>query len=382
MTGTMTHRQRVVTALAHKEPDRVPLDLGSNRATTMTVGAYERLKAHLGIEADNVVVDRMQQIVAVDKRILKRFDIDVCGVRLGGPDQGGDVEVGPYSYRDEWGVERVRPPGSYYYDLQRCPLAGPITLKDIVRYPWPDPHDPGRIRGLRQEVERLRRETDCAIVLALPAGFVHVSQYLRGFEDWFADLALEPRLAEALFDAVLEVNLAIMADALEEVGDLIDVAWTSDDVAMQRGPLLSPEMYRRTIKPRHRRVFDLIHSRTRAPAMYHSCGSLYAILEDLIEIGVDGINPVQVSAADMDTARLKREFGDRLIFWGGIDTQRVLPYGTPEEVREEVRRRIRDLAPGGGYVVNSVHNIQPDVPPENVCALFDSARDLGRYGAA
>jgi uroporphyrinogen decarboxylase len=194
------------------------------------------------------------------------------------------------------------------------------------------------------------------------------------------DLVAEPEFAEAFLDRLCESICTAQKLFLTEVGDLIDVHFAADDLAGQSGPLVSPELWRRLIKPRQARILATIKAHTQAKIFYHSCGAVDAFIPDLIEIGVDILNPVQVSAAGMDTATLKKKYGRNLSFWGGgCDTQKVLPYGTPADVRAEVRHRIRDLAPGGGFVFNPVHNIQPLVPPENVVALFQAARDYGRY---
>jgi uroporphyrinogen decarboxylase len=208
---------------------------------------------------------------------------------------------------------------------------------------------------------------------------VHLSQFLRGFEDWFIDLAADQKLAAAMFDAVVEHTSAIAAEILKAGGDLVDVVLVGEDMGFQNGPIISPELYRRLFKPRHKKFFDTVKKHTSAFVLLHSCGSIYKLLPDIIELGVDAINPVHVAARDMDSSMLGSEFGDRLSFWGGIDTQRVLPNGTPEEVKAEVRRRIRDLAPGGGYVLAAAHNIQPDVPVENILAMFEAGREYGRY---
>ncbi|MBI2939269.1 MAG: hypothetical protein HYY04_02435 [Chloroflexi bacterium] len=379
MAMPMTHRERLITALSHREPDRVPLDLGSTRVSSIHVASYEALKRYLGIEAENVILDRMMQPVLVDERILQKLDIDTRGVWLGKPDNSADAQLTPTVWRDEWSLLREQPPGTHYYDLVESPLAGEITIQDIVDYPWPDPHDPGRTRGLRGRVEHLRQTTDYAIVLNTTSICVHASQYLRGFEEWFTDLVADQKLIGALMDAVLEVNMAIVADALSLVGDLVDVVFTGDDIGHQNGPISSPELYRKLIKPRQRRFFDQIHSLTRAKVLYHTCGDVYLLLGDLIDLGIDAVNPVQVAAKNMDPIRLKKEFGDRMVFWGGIDSQRVLPFGTVADVQREVARRIHELGPGGGYVVNAVHNIQPEVPPENVVTMFDYAREVGHY---
>jgi len=368
----MTHRERVLAALSHKEPDMVPIDLGSTRDSSIVVEGYERLKEHFGVEAENVLTSRMMQVVDVDERILEALDIDTRGVF---PPTPPDVILSEGCYRDEWGVERVKPPGSFYYDQRTFPLAGDITVSDIVRHPWPDPHDPIRRRGLKERVRQIRDETGCAAVLNLQSGFVHTSQYLRGFEDWFLDFARDRRLLETLFDAVLDVSLAICKELLEEVGSEVDVLMASDDLGLQDGLMVSPEAYRELIKPRHKRYFQLMHDMSPGKVFFHTCGSVVDILDDLVEIGVDVLHPVQVSAAGMNPARLKKRWGDKLAFWGAIDTQRVLPFGSVDDVRAEVERRIGELGLGGGYVLGAVHNIQPDVPTENLLTMYGHARE-------
>jgi uroporphyrinogen decarboxylase len=231
-------------------------------------------------------------------------------------------------------------------------------------------------------VQALRAGTDRALFGMAPCGHDLFNQLfrVRGMENGLMDLVAEPEFAEAFLDRLCESICTAQKLFLTEVGDLIDVHFAADDLAGQSGPLVSPELWRRLIKPRQARIIATIKAHTRAPVFYHSCGAVTEFLDDLIEIGVDILNPVQVSATGMETAQLKKRFGKRLSFWGGgCDTQKVLPYGTPAEVREEVRQRIRDLAPGGGFVFNPVHNIQPLVPPENVAELFKASLDYGRY---
>lgn len=368
----MTHRQRVLAALSHQQPDRVPLDLGSTRNSSIVVEGYERLKAHFGIQEENRLISHMMRVVDVNEEILRALDIDLRGVFPAVPP---DIPVGERMYRDEWGVERVHPPGSFYYDQVRFPLAGLITLQDIVHYPWPDPSDPIRRKGLKERVKWIHEQADCAAVLNAPSGFVHTSQYLRGFTDWFMDVAADKKLIGTLFDAVLEVSLGICRALLEEVGDQVDVIMASDDLGVQGGLMISPETYRELFKPRHKKYFQLLHDMSPAKVHFHTCGSVAAILEDLIEIGVDVLHPVQVSAAGMNPAQLKAKYGDRLAFWGAVDTQYVLPHGSVAEVEAEVERRIEELGAGGGYVLGAVHNIQPDVPLENILAMYRHARE-------
>ena len=380
----MNSRERVLTALAHQEPDRVPVDFGSTWITTITIPAYEKLKEHLGIEAETVVMERSQQVCMVDERILQMFHIDTRGVFYGPPelDCNRFVEVSDFVYRCPWGVTWHKPPSSHYYDMLKPALGGEITLNDVMAHRWPDPHDPGYTRGLRERVQRQRESTDCALVLNLSIWVLQCSQFVRGFEDWFVDLIAQPRLMEAILDAITESLQGVVEDVLDEVGDLVDVVSVSDDMGHQDRTCVQPKVYRKFFKPRHSRLMEAIKSRIAAPVMWHTCGSVYDLLDDLIEMGVDALNPVQTDAAKMEPERLKADYGDRLTFWGGIDAIEVLPKGTPRDVEAEVRRKIKVFAPGGGFIINPIHNIQPNVPVENIIALFDAAQKHGKYPIA
>jgi uroporphyrinogen decarboxylase len=377
----MNSRERVLTALAHREPDRVPVDFGSTWITTITIPAYQQLLRHLGMEAEIITMERSQQVCMVDERILKMFHVDTRGVFYGLPELARNqfVELGENVYRDSWGITWHKPPSSYYFDMLKPALGGEITLSDVMAHPWPDPHDPGYTRGLRQRVQKQRASTDCALVLNLSIWVLQCSQFVRGFEDWFMDLIVQPRLMEGIMDAITESLQGVVEDVLDQVGDLVDVVSVSDDLGHQDRTCVRPELYRKLIKPRHARLMAAIKSRTKAPVMWHTCGSVYDLLDDLIEMGVDALNPVQTNAAKMEPERLKREYGDRLSFWGGIDAIQVLPHGTRQDVEEEVRRKIRVFGPGGGFILNTIHNIQPVVPVENILTLFAAAQEFGRY---
>ena len=375
----MSPRERMLVALNNQPPDRVPLDLGSHPNASIHVKAYEKFKSYLGIQSETKLMHKWMQVAVVDEEVLRKFDIDTRRLALGGRDNPLERDLDDVTYIDRWGVIRSKPPGALYYELVESPLVGEISISDILNYPWPDPHDSGITRGLRKRALKIKRETDFAIVVTLPAAFIHYSQFIRGFEDWYLDCAMNPKLMGVLFDAILEVNVALVQGILREVGDLIDVIVTADDIGDQRGTIISPAMYRRLIGPRQKLYFDEIHRLTSAKLLYHTCGSVFDVVKDFIKIGVDALNPVQVSAAKMDTSSLKAETGGQLAFWGAIDTQQVLPYGTISDVRFEVRRRIADLGVGGGYILSSVHNIQPEVPLENVFAMFQAARTLGLY---
>jgi uroporphyrinogen decarboxylase len=378
----MTPRQRVMAALNHQEPDRVPLDLGQAVGDGITLAAYRNLLRYLGMNDQTIQVkDRRGQTARVDEEVLRRLRVDVRGIGLGGPENWQDVWLDDRTYQDEWGVVRAMPPGSYYYDLILAPFAEDATLAALDRYRWPDPQDPGRCRGLREKARHLHRETEYAVIVDVNCSFFLRCCELRGWENFYMDLVDNLEFAETLMDRYLAFRLSVAEQALKEVGEDVDIVMvTSDDLGATDRTLISPALYRSLIKPRQKRTFDFIKARTGAKLYYHTDGAIYPLIPDFIELGVDVLNPIQVSAAGMgDTEKLKEEFGDRLTFWGAIDTHHALPYGTPGEVREEVRTRLRHLGPGGGYVVCPVHNIQPEVPPENVLAMYDAAYELGRY---
>jgi uroporphyrinogen decarboxylase len=376
--SNLSHRERVMRSLNHEQTDRVPLDLGATRSTSIVVQAYERLNRHLGSTEPPRIFSKWLNIAHPSRAMLERFDIDTRSVGQGAPDGWQDIGHADGSYQDEWGVVRSRPAGCLYYDLTRSPFAGDASAADLDAHPWPDPHDPGRCRGLRDEARRLHQETDHAIALNMPGGVVTQAQFMRGFEDWFADLIADPTFYHALLERTTDLWIEMAKDELDAAGDHVDFCFYGDDVAFQNGPMMSMELYRKMVKPYHARLFSYIKSRTSAKILYHSCGSVVHLIPDLIEMGVDALNPVQVSAKRMDTQALKREFGKDLAFWGAIDTQRVLPFGSPQDVRAEVQRRIADLGPGGGYTLCAVHNIQADVSPENICAMYDAAREYGQ----
>ena len=374
----MTHRERILSALKHKDTDRVPLDLGSTGCTTISVRAYERLRAHLGIpsEPPPIMWSIPSGTVVPEEAILRRFDVDTRPLSLKSPPDrcpSADTLI------DEWGVTWSRHAGGNSFmnsDGPFCHLAEP-TLEDLEKVPWPNPADTSRYEGLRDRAKELHEGTDYAVVLNLSHGPVHQCQYLRGYVAWLEDLLLRPIFAQALIDRIVEIWIEIAERALQEAADYVDLVMYADDIATQNAVLLQSELYRRMLKPRHKAMADAV-KRYSKPIMFHSCGSVYALIPDLIETGIDVLNPVQVSAANMNTERLKREFGRELTFWGGIDTHRVLPAGTPAEVRHEVKRRIDDLHHAGGYVLCAVHNIQPDIPPENVVAMYEAALEYGR----
>jgi uroporphyrinogen decarboxylase len=373
--ATMTSRERVMAAVSHRQPDRVPLDLGGTRNSTMVVEAYEKLQRHFGVSDPPRMCERMMRVVEVDEQILRTLQIDTRAVFPGTATKGRAMELGPRRYRDMWGVERVQPEGSLYYDLAASPLSGEISTSEILAYTWPDPEDPGHVAGLKERVRWIREHTECAAVLALPSAFVHVSQYLRGFEDWFCDFVVDAKRLEVLFDAVLDVNMRIARRQLAEVGREVDLVLCSDDLGAQQALQVSHEHYLRYIKPRHEKYFRQIHDLTPAKLAFHSCGSVASIIEDLIEIGVEVLNPVQPMADGMNPVELKKKYRGRLALWGGTDTQTIVPRGSVADVKRMVEELIEQVGEGGGYIFASCHNVQPDVPLDNLLAMYQHARE-------
>ena len=376
----MTSRERLRAALNHKEPDRVPIDLGGI-VTGITKVAHKNVRDYLGVKGGEIIIDMIQQLVKPEEELLRRFGVDTRYVYLTGSRDHDVKDFEMPEYVDEWGVRRRRAElhtGGAYYDIVKSPFTG-FTLEELKNHTWPDPYVEGRFRDLGVEAKRLHDETEYAVMVNAIGSVFEFSWYTRGFEQFLMDLILDPDTVCYLMDRMLEFQMGLFDQILDAAGDYVDVVMVGDDIANQNGPTISPELYRKHIKPRQRKLYDLIKSKTGAKLFYHSCGGIRDFIGDLIDMGVDVINPIQVAAAGMDTAALKKEFGRDLSFWGGVDTQSVLPFGTPEDVKAEVRRRIEDLATGGGYVFNSVHNIQSDVPPENVAAMFEAALEYGFY---
>jgi uroporphyrinogen decarboxylase len=266
-----------------------------------------------------------------------------------------------------------------YMDITHHPLAE-ATLDEVADYPWPPGGDPGRFEGLRDRALELRNETPYAVVSGISGVVYEICWYMRGLERWFMDMLEQPAFCEAVLDRTLAFWLDWFDAFLGEVGDLVDVIMIGDDLAGQTGPLFRPDFYRQVVKPRHKQLVQAIKSRTEAKIWYHTCGACRGYIPDLLDNGIDALNPVQISAAEMAPEQLKAEFGDRLTFWGGaIDAQHVLPHADPATIRQHVRENLEALKPNGGYVFNNVHNIQAGVPADNVLAMYDAAYEFGFY---
>jgi len=385
-----TSHDRVKATLEHREPDRVPFDLGGSVLTGINVIAYGKLRKYLGLPEKPIeIYDAATQLARVDQDMLDRLSVDVRSVDPGlaasSPLATEVVNEGDYyAFDDEWGITWKMPvKGGHYFDMQAHPLADAESVADLERFPWPDPLDAARFETMKQRADRFVSNEKKAYILGRhAAGIFEVALWMRGFENFFVDLAVNPSFASALMDIITEQKMRYWEHALDTVGENALIISEADDLATQRGPMVSLDMYREFIKPRHRRLFEHIKQKaqSRVYIFYHSCGAVADMIPDLIEEGIDILNPIQVSTPGMDTAELKKRFGKDITFWGGgIDTQQVLPRGTPQQVRDEVKRRIEDLAPGGGFVFNTVHNIQGDVPPENIMAMWETLQEFGVY---
>ncbi len=382
----MNSRQRLQLALNHQEPDRVPFDLGATVLTSIHHKSYRALRQYIGMpEVEPRIVDILQQIVTVDDDMRERLKVDVRDVapRSSAAFRIDIREMPGYTYfYDEWGIGWRKPiDGGWYYDMFDHPLKDAQTIADIENYNWPNPIDVARFAGMAERAQHAAQVEQHGVFMGgLSAGIMEMASWTRGFANYFMDFAANEKLIVALMRKVMDLKMAYWEVALREAGDNVDAVNEADDFAGQRSMLISPAMYRRIVKPLHKELFDFIHARTKAKLFFHSCGAIRPVIGDLIEIGVDILNPIQVSAAGMDSAELKREFGKDITFWGGgIDTQRVLGSGTPDEVRADTRKRIEDLAPGGGFVFATVHNIQGDVPPENIMAMWETLQEFGVY---
>lgn len=373
----MLGRERALMSLNHQVPDRIPLDLGSTNCTTMTKVAYDNLKKYLGIERETRFMMENFQIVFIDEEVLQILEIDTRGVHPQ-PVFFKNI-VDDRTYFNEFGIKYHMPEEGLYYDMVEHPLAGK-SIEELKDYEWPDPARTMDLSGVRERAKNLKESNQYLLVGdMIDTGIFEPCWYLRGFENFLVDLLTDQDFVTTLLEGMYNYQLKRYSLFLQEAGEFLDVVFVGDDLATAESVIMSPKTYRDIIKPYHKEYFkNLKKLAPQARLLYHSCGSIFSFIPDLIEVGVDILNPVQVSAQNMDTKVLKEKFGGELSFWGAIDTTRVLPRGTKKEVKEEVRKRIDDLGPEG-YILTSVHDIQPDVPPENVITMFEEARNYGVF---
>jgi uroporphyrinogen decarboxylase len=381
----MTPKQRVMEAVNHREPDRIPFDIGASAVTSIHYLAYNDLMVLLGKghaahdKHQTEFMDIVQSIVQVDEAFVNDFKVDARGLTPGSfkerwddhVQRKGDEDV----MTDRFGGKWFRPLSGFYFDQlpDSFPMAGFKSEVEVEDFDWPELINQETLSELRDSLQSLGK--DYALLAGEPIGGVFNTGFkLRGYSTFYLDLAGDVKMARCILDKIAEIKMRYWEKVLREAGDLIDIVVLEDDLGHQETLMISPLMYRNIIKPYHQRLVS--HVKHIAPGhikiMLHSCGSIYRLIPDLIEVGFDILNPIQTTAAEMNTAVLKREFGSDLVFWGGgIDIQKVLPFGTLSEVEYEVEKRINDLAPGGGFVFAATHNIQPHTPPQNIMKMWE-----------
>jgi uroporphyrinogen decarboxylase len=373
----MTPRERVITALTHQEPDRLPISIGGS-AHKLTDPTYFRLLEHFGIEKPVEPVLTGNSFSYNDNRVLDALGTDVRYLHMHPPREYYAAKHPDGSYEDWWHLTFKKMGDQYMY--VHGPL-GDATITDLEGFPWPEPMEPGRVEGLREEARQIYEETDYAIAAyrPTPAGLFETAWMMRGMEKFMMDMLLDKPFANALLDKIQAIHMGLYRLQLEAVGEYVQIVEMLDDYGSQDGPLISPKLYQEMLKPRHvemvQEIKRLAHN---AKILFHSCGSVYSFVEDFIDVGFDILNPVQPIAKDMDPARLKREFGSRMCFLGGVDVQ-VAMRGSLAQAEEEVKTRIRQLGPGGGYVFAPSHNVFADIPLENFLSMIEWAKTFGRY---
>jgi uroporphyrinogen decarboxylase len=373
----MNPRERFEALVNHREPDRVPIDLGRHIGS-LHRQSYANLVEHLAdpdLKSHDKILDRMVQNVFLDEKLLRKFNVDY---RWLVPNWVGVKEVeGEDAYRDMWGIKWTHMLDSY--SMVDSPLKD-VAIDDLDAFDWPDPADPRMFAGLREQAKYWYENTDYVIVAdSVKGGLLTKALQIRGYESFFSDLAQDLLYAEALLDKLLLLYKEWWSQYMKEVGQYVQIVYFTDDIGAQNSMMISPATFRSLLKPRLAELIDHIKGQADVKFMYHTDGSVVPVIGDIIEMGVDILNPIQTSALGMDTYAMKEEYGDRLCFHGAIDVQQMLPFATPEEVRYDVAKRMYDLGRGGGYILSPCHNIGSDVSPENILALFDAAQELGGY---
>jgi len=383
----MNSRERILTALNHQEPDKVPFDLAGSTWTGISNGSYQNLRLFLGKEKDEPAwSDVIQQIVIPSDEMLEMLEVDTRGLfpltshnwNVYGKltDSGNRWE-----YNDEWGFTHHFPKeGGHWFSLVKHPLENALPgIAEIKSYNWPDPSNKERIKGLREKALLFREQGKLVMLKGLCAGIFEMQQRFRGMSNALVDPFLYPEFSDCLIGKLADLKIEFWQMALEELGDVVDVIAEADDYGTQESQLIDPDHFRQYYKPHISRIISAM--RKSAPAakiMFHSCGNVRPVIPDFIEMGIDILNPVHINAAGMEPYQLKKDFGKDVVFWGGgVDTQKVLAAGTEKDVEDDVRKNIEALAPGGGFVFAAVHNIQSEVPPQNIMAMVRSIKRFG-----
>jgi uroporphyrinogen decarboxylase len=371
----MNPRERIRKAINFEEPDRVPID-NNGFVSGMHEGAYRNLLEYLGMDDEIVIYDPVQRLATVKEEVLDLLGVDTRYLFANTPSSWKYEENPDGSWVDEFGSGYKR--CGHYCDFVD-PILKNATLEDLKRYQFPNPKDPARFEGLREKARQLYEKTDYALVGGNLVTLYYHSWILRGIERFTQDVILDVDFANYMMDKIVDWDLEFLDGYLSQIGEFIEYQWLGDDWGIQRGPFISPKMFRETIIPRLEKTIQFIRTKTKAKIIYHTCGSTYWMLDDLVDVGIDMVQPLQANAeGNEDTERLKRASAGRIVLHGNTNNQGVF-HKTREEVVADALYRIKYLAPGGGYIFSSGHNIQPNMPPENIKALFDTAMEYGRY---
>lgn len=368
----LTRRERVSLALQHQETDRIPVDFGG-KLSGIALESYNELKKMLRISRKTQVLDARLQLAKVDEDVLEQFSIDTRYIYQK-PAATWDPKWFNDTYVDEWGIRLGRPSGGLYYDYIEFPLNKANDLHDLDRFVWPDSQDLSRNIGLVEEASTIVKETNSFMITTFKGPFEQ-AWALRGFDKYLLDTILNPDFAEVLLDKVIDIQKKIYGPFLEKVGPYLDMVCFTDDLGGQNAPIISPKMYIELVKPRHRDMVEFIKEKTDgALVALHCCGSVNKFIPDFCDIGIDVLNPIQVTADGMDINFLKSNYGNKLSFWGAIDTQKLLNFGKPEEVSLAAEETCRILGKGGGYLFSPAHNIQAKTPIQNILILFEKSK--------
>ncbi len=410
----MTSRERILSSIAHKEPDRIPVDIGATPSSGISAIAYSNLMKYLGIEGHVRIYDVVQQLAIPEDWFIERFRIDALDIgrtfntepkdwyeiKLRNGDTGEypswfhpvQNKDGSWSVYDEENTLIAKMPAGadffdqacfpyidgYPEDFQELPRAmGKVLWAALVHSPWDNMNIPDFWDELRNRALKLRENTDKALIIVAGCNLFEWGTFLRRIDNFLMDLVMDQKNVERLLDSLMEQHIPFLEKVCQSVGDIADIIRFGDDLGMDSGPFMSPEIYRKLFKPRHKMLCDFVKKHSKMHTFIHSCGSIYQLIPDLIEAGIEIINPVQTNAKDMEPEKLKKEFGSDVTFWGGgADTRAVLNRAKPNEVKEHVKRRLEIFSKGGGFVFNTVHNILPDVPPENILAMFEAIEEF------
>lgn len=384
--GKMTSRERVLTALDHREPDEVPTSIWC------TVDAYRMIRRNLGLDVKDaypVGSTTWTQDVSAEEDVVEKLGADLIRINVAPPGGVGFREIEGGLLIDEWGVvrKRVKYEGGSYLDIVKSPLEN-AAIRDIDDYPWPDPSDPAVTEGLRERAKWLRKNTPYAILLQCGRGGIfEQAKYMRGYAKIFEDFVGEEEFVQALFRKLTEIEKEFHRVGLEAVGEFVDIVRMSpEDLASENQTFCSPAMFKAMILPYYRESIGYAKTllREKNPngrIQFHSCGAVSnPFVEGLLDVGMDVFDACEVKVKDdCKPGRLKEKFGTRLSFLGAIDVQWTLPFGKPEDVRNEVRERIREMGSGGGYILSSSHRLTPDMPFENIVAMYEAAKEFGKY---